>query len=93
MIRDRDECYVALQIFSHAADTTKLVLEEFCKGFCDMGILVYNDLVGMFGEREKSCLPFVNMCLCTWIEKCGRILIYAEYKDCVAQMLLEVESR
>ena len=67
-IEDRDECYAALQIFSHAADKAKLITEEFCKEFGDISICIYNDLVGMIGEREKKCPPFVNMCIHTWID-------------------------
>ena len=55
-------------IFSHADEKTKVIPKEFCKEFGNMGISIFNDLVGMIGERDRNCLPFVNMCLCTWLE-------------------------
>ena len=67
-IEDRDQYYAALQIFCHAADEAKIISQEFCKEFGDPGIGLYNELVSMIGERDKNCLPFVNMCLRTWIE-------------------------
>jgi hypothetical protein len=67
-IEDRNECFAALKIFSHAGDEAKLIPKEFCKEFGNMGISIYNDLVGMIGERDRNCLPFVNMCLRTWLE-------------------------
>ena len=67
-IEDRDQCYAALQIFCHAADEAKIISQEFCKEFGDPGIGLYNELVSMICEKDKNCLPFVNMCLRTWIE-------------------------
>ena len=67
-INDRDECYNALKIFSHAAEEAKLIPGEFCKEFGKVGIHIYNDLINIIGERDKNCLPFVNMCLRTWME-------------------------
>ena len=66
---DRDLCYAAVKIFSHAAEEAKLIPEEFCKEFGRVGIPVYNDLIGIIGERDKNCLPFVNMCLRTWKDR------------------------
>ena len=56
------------QDFSHAASEAKLVLEEFQKEFGEnTGIGLYNELHELIGERDKNCLPFVNMCLRTWL--------------------------
>ena len=69
-IDDRDECYAALKIFSCAADEAKQIPEEFCECFGKhTGVRIYNELVGMIGEREKNCLPFINMCLRSWLTK------------------------
>ena len=31
------------------------------------GYWIYKSLIENIGEREKRCLPFVNMCLCVWM--------------------------
>ena len=67
-VEDRDQCYAALRIFSYAADEAKLIPQEFCEEFGEWGIGVYNELIGMIGERDKNYLPFVNMCLRTWLQ-------------------------
>ena len=30
---------------------------------------LYNELIGIIGEQDKKCLPFVNMCLRVWMNK------------------------
>ena len=67
-IENRRECFAALMIFSHAANEAKVIPKEFTNAFGDMGISIYNDLVGMIGERDRNCLPYVNMCLRSWLE-------------------------
>ena len=66
-IEDRDLCYDAIKIFSLAAQEAQLIPEEFCQEFGDEGIDIYNDLMEIIGERDKNCLPFMNMCLRTWL--------------------------
>ena len=61
VITDRNECYAALKIFSCAAEEAKQIPEEFCQCCGEEGIYIYNELVQMIGEREKNCLPYVNM--------------------------------
>ena len=68
-IEDRGECYGALKIFSCAADEAKEIPEDFCACFGKLDVHIYNQLLGMVGERDRNCLPFVNMCLRTWMEK------------------------
>ena len=67
-VSDHDECRVALKIFFHAVEEEKLIPYEFCNKFGKEGLRVSNELVSMIGDRDKKCLPFLNMCLCTWIE-------------------------
>ena len=68
-IEDRNLCYNAVMIFSHATEESKQIPADFCREFGKSGIHVYNDLLGIIGERDKNCLPFVNMCLRTWMER------------------------
>ena len=66
-IEDRDLCYNAVKIFSLNAQEALLIPDEFCQEFGDVGIDIYNDLIEIIGEQDKNCLPFVNMCLRTWL--------------------------
>jgi len=67
-MQDRDLCYNADKKISHAASEAKLILEEFQNEFGEnTGIGLYNKLYKLIGERDKNCLPFVNMCLRTWL--------------------------
>ena len=68
-IADRDLCYNAVKIFSHAMEEAELIPKEFCKEFGKFGTTVYNTLLGIIGERDKNCIPFVNMCLRTWLKR------------------------
>ena len=69
-LEDRDICYAALKIFSCAAEEAKLIPQEYVEMFGeDDGIGIYNGLIELIGEREKQCLPLVNMCLRAWMEK------------------------
>ena len=69
-IGDRDACYSALKIFSCAADEAKLIPQEYVEMFGeDDGIGIYNGLIELIGEREKQCLPLINMCLRAWMDK------------------------
>ena len=68
-IKDHDECYGALKIFPCEADEAKEIPEELCACFGKHGVHIYNQLLEMIGERDRNCLPFVNMCLRTWMEK------------------------
>ena len=58
-LRDCDECYSDLKIFLSAWEEAKHISIEYIEHFG----------VGMIGEREKECLPFVNMCLRAWVKK------------------------
>lgn len=75
-IADRDLCFAAVKIFSHALEEAKVIPEEFCEEFGRFGIPVYNDLVGIIGERDKNCIPFVNMCLRSWMQSLVLILTF-----------------
>ena len=55
--------------FSCAADEAKEIPEDFCACFGKLDVHIYNQLLGMVGERDRNCLPFMNMCLRTWMEK------------------------
>ena len=33
------------------------------------GTDMYNEMLCLIGEREKKCLPFVNMCLRAWMNR------------------------
>ena len=69
-INYRDQCYAALKIFSCASEEAKKIPFEFAEAFGeDDGIDLYNQLIGMIGEREKQCLPLVNMCLRAWMDR------------------------
>ena len=68
-IEDRNLCYNAVMIFSHATEESKQISDDFCREFGKSGMNVYNDLLGIIGERDKNCLPFVNICLRTWMER------------------------
>ena len=66
---DCDLCYNAVKILCHATVEAGLIPDESCKEFGEKtGSHVYNELHEIIGERDKNCLPFVNMCLCTWLE-------------------------
>ena len=67
-IDDCDECYAAVKISSHAADEAQSIPGELCEEFGPMGIHIYDDLIEIIGERDEDCLPFVNVCLRTWME-------------------------
>lgn len=67
-LEDRDLCYNAVKIFSLAAEESQSIPREFCCEFGEDGIHVYNDLLEIIGERDKNCLPFVNLCLRTWLD-------------------------
>jgi len=68
--RTRDECYAALKIFSCAEEEAKRIPSEYVEMFGeDDGIYIYNALIGMIGEQDKKCLPLVNLCLRTWMDK------------------------
>jgi len=41
-IEDRNLCYNAVTIFSHATEELKQIPEEFCREFGKIGIQVYN---------------------------------------------------
>ena len=62
-------CATLLSRFSRMQRKKQNIPEEFCKEFGRVGIPVYNDLIGIIGERDKNCLPFVNMCLRTWKDR------------------------
>ena len=69
-IEYRDDCYVALKIFSCAEEEAKLITMEYVEMFGkDDGIGMYNQLVEIIGEQEKKCLPLVNMCLRAWLDR------------------------
>ncbi len=67
--RDRDEIYAALQIFSCAGEEAKQIQVEYVEHFGDDGYHMHHLLVGMIGEVDKRCLPYVNMCLRSWLPK------------------------
>ena len=68
-LKDRDECYADLEIYSCAGKEAKQIPQEYIEYYGeDDSIRIYNELIGMIGEREKKCLPFVNMCLRAWME-------------------------
>ena len=50
-------------------EEAELIPHKFCKAFGKSGIPVYNDLRGVLGDRDKNCIPFMNMCLRTWLER------------------------
>lgn len=69
-MQSRDECYNALKIFSCAEDESKQIPVEYVETFGeDDGIYIYNALVQTIGEQDKKCLPLVNLCLRTWMDK------------------------
>ena len=68
-LNDRDECYAALQIYSCALEESKLIPIEYQDSFGEEGIWVYNTMIENIGEREKCSLPFVNMCLRSWMDR------------------------
>ena len=68
-IEDRDTCLAALQIYSCAAEEAERIPEEFNEAFGFEGPHMYNELICLIGEKEKKCLPFVNMCLRAWMER------------------------
>lgn len=66
---DREICAAALQIYACAAEEARCIPIEYYTEFGDEGIHLYNELIGIIGEQDKKCLPFVNMCLRVWMNK------------------------
>ena len=66
----RDNCYAALKIFACAQEEAKQIPIEYIEMFGDGdGIGMYNQLLEIIGEQDKTCLPLVNMCLRAWLDK------------------------
>jgi hypothetical protein len=68
-LTDRDECFAAVRILSCAGEERKIIVNEFVDAFSEEGIPIYNELLNNIGERDKQCMPFVNMCLRAWMNR------------------------
>ena len=66
---DREVCFSALKIYFCAAEEAKHIPIEYCQMFGGEGTDMYNEMLCLIGEREKKCLPFVNMCLRAWMNR------------------------
>ena len=67
--RYRDDIYSALKIFSCAEQEAKQIQIEYIEHFGDDGNHMHHLLCELIGERDKRCLPYVNMCLRAWLPK------------------------
>lgn len=64
------DCYAALKIFSCAQEEAKHIPIKYIEMFGDDdGIGMYNHLLEIIGEQDKTCLPFVKVCLRAWLDK------------------------
>ena len=66
---DRDECYSALRIYSCALEESKLIPLEYEDMWGEEGYWIYKTMLDNIGERDKRSLPFVNMCLRSWMRR------------------------
>ena len=66
-INDRDDCYSALRIYSCALEESKLIPTEYVDVWGEEGYWIYKTMLDNIGERDKRSLPFVNMCLRSWM--------------------------
>ena len=58
-----------MKIYFCAAEEAKHIPIEYCQMFGGEGTDMYNEMLCLIGEREKKCLPFVNMCLRAWMNR------------------------
>ena len=66
-VNDRDQCYAALKIYSCALEESNLIPTEFVEVWGEDGYWVYKTMLDNIGSRERASLPFVNMCLRSWM--------------------------
>ena len=67
-VDDQDVCYVALRISTCDVEEVKAIPGEYEEHFGKDNNCMYNQLIANSGEREKTCLPFVDMCLREWMD-------------------------
>ena len=67
-IKYRDECMAALAIHSCAEEEARQIPIKYLDYFGECGTWMYNALRDNIREREKNCLPFINLCLRIWMQ-------------------------
>ena len=93
-IEYRDECMAALAIYSCAEEEARQIPIEYVDHFGECGTWIYNTLRDNIGEREKNCLPFINLCLRVWMQMLiEETDIFADWSPLDFDKLLSAKSK